>query len=72
MQKIILGSTMLLSGVIGFVGWIIACVIKVQPGSNSQVIGCLYGTDYIFAIIFLVLAIMGLFITISEVKKEIR
>ncbi len=72
MQKIILGATMLLCGVIGFVGWIIACVIKVEPGSNSQVIGCLYGTDYIFVIIFLILAVMGLFIAVSEVKKEIR
>lgn len=71
MKKIILGASMLLSGIIGFVGWIIACVIKVQPGSNSQVIGCLYGTDYIVAAIFLVLAIVGLFITISEAKKRI-
>lgn len=72
MKKFILGVSMLLSGVIGFVGWIIACVIKVQPGSNSQVIACLNGTDYIFAAIFLILAIIGLFVAIFETKKESR
>lgn len=70
MKKMILGASMLLSGVIGFVGLIIACVNKAQGGAISTVIGCLRGSDYIFAAIFMILAIVGLFIEIIEAKKE--
>ncbi|MDR7857894.1 hypothetical protein [Tissierella sp.] len=69
MKKMILGASMLLSGVIGFVGLMIASVNKVQPGSISTVIGCMRGTDYFFAAIFIILAIIGLFIEIVEVKR---
>lgn len=61
---------MLLSGVIGFVGWMIACVNKVQPGAKSQILNCLYGTDYILAITFFLLAVVGLIIAIANAKKD--
>jgi len=70
MKKMILGASMLLSGMIGFVGLIIACVNKVQAGAISTVIGCLRGSDYIFAAIFMILAIVGLFIEIIDAKRE--
>ena len=45
MKKVIIGATMLLSGVIGLVGWFIACALTVQPGARSRVWGCLDGME---------------------------
>ena len=48
MKKVITGAAMLISGVIGFVGWFIACALTVQPGARSRVWGCLNGMEWIF------------------------
>lgn len=60
MKKMIFGIGLLLSGVIGFVGWCIASVSTVQPGARSTVLGCLHGEDWIVLLIFAVIAIAGL------------
>lgn len=47
MKKLLLGLGMLLSGTVGFTGWCMAAVMKVEPGARSQIFGCLYGTDWL-------------------------
>ena len=44
MKKLFFGLGLLLGGVIGFVGWVIACISRVEPGACSVVWGCLRGT----------------------------
>lgn len=70
MKKFIFGCTLLLAGIIGFVGWMNACVNKIGPGARTEVIGCFNGTDELFAIVFVVMALTGLVITIIELRKE--
>lgn len=70
MQKIIFGSTLILSGVIGFTGWCIAGTQIVQPGARSSVLGCLRGVDWVIALLFMALFIVGLNITVNELKKK--
>lgn len=45
MKKLLLGLGMLLSGTVGFTGWCMAAVMKVEPRAQSRIFGCLYGTD---------------------------
>ena len=47
MKKLLLGLGMLLSGTVGFTGWCMAAVMKVEPGARSRIFGCLYGTDWL-------------------------
>ncbi|MBQ8278695.1 MAG: hypothetical protein IJZ23_02535 [Roseburia sp.] len=70
MKKVITGVAMLLSGVIGFVGWFIACALTVQPGARSRVWGCLNGMEWIPVIVFAVLAIYGLVLALKSCKDE--
>ena len=46
MKKLLPGLGMLLSGMVGFTGWCMAAVMKVEPGARSRIFGCLYGTDW--------------------------
>lgn len=41
MKKVVIGAAMLLSRVIGLVGWFIACTLTVKQGGRSRVWGCL-------------------------------
>ena len=68
MKKVILGATMLISGVIGLVGWFIACALTVQPGARSRVWGCLNGMEWFPVIVFVVLAVYGLVIAMKNCK----
>ena len=70
MKKVITGATMLISGVIGFVGWFIACALTVQPGARSRVWGCLNGMEWIPVIVFTVLAVYGLLLALKGMKDE--
>ncbi len=70
MKKVILGAFMLLSGVIGFVGWMIACVLTVQPGATSYVWFSLDESEWITAIGFVALAVIGFLMAFKEVKRE--
>lgn len=70
MKKMIFGVGLLLSGVIGFVGWSIASVLTVQPGASSTVWGCLHGEDWIALLIFAVIAIAGLIAAIRAMKEN--
>ena len=64
MKRLILGCTLLLSGVIGFVGWALASVQTVERGARSSVLGCFYGLDFIIASLFLAMAVIGLVLAI--------
>ena len=70
MKKVITGAAMLLSGVIGLVGWFIACALTVQPGARSRVWGCLDGGEWIPVIVFAALAIYGLVLVLKCCKYE--
>jgi hypothetical protein len=70
MKKTIFGSALMLSGVIGFAGWIIACTNVVQSGAWSRIIGNLKGTDLIVSIIFIFISILGFFIALLSVKND--
>jgi len=70
MKKVITGAAMLISGVIGFVGWFIACALTVQPGARSRVWGCLNGMEWIPVIVFTVLAVCGLLLALKGMKDE--
>lgn len=71
MKKFILGIALFIAGIIGFVGWIIACVLKIQPGSISVVFNSLNGSDMVITGIFVVMALVGLILSIIESKKEL-
>lgn len=70
MKKVISGAAMLISGVIGFVGWFIACALTVQPGARSRVWGCLNGMEWIPVIAFTVLAVCGLVLALKGMKED--
>ncbi len=70
MKKVIAGAAMLLSGVIGLVGWFIACAITVQPGARSRVWGCLDGMEWAPVIIFTALAVYGLILALKNAKSD--
>ena len=70
MKKVITGAAMLLSGVIGVVGWFIACALTVQPGARSRVWGCLNGGEWIPVVEFAALAIYGLVLALKCCKDE--
>ena len=70
MKTVITGAAMLISGVIGFVGWFIACALTVQPGARSRVWGCLNGMEWIPVIVFTVLSVCGLLLALKGMKDE--
>lgn len=70
MKKVVIGSAMLLSGVIGLVGWFIACALTVQPGGRSRVWGCLDGLEWAPVILFTAMAVYGLYLAIKNSKDE--
>ena len=43
MKKLLLGLGMLLSGTVGFTGWCMAAVMKVEPGARSRIFGAFTG-----------------------------
>ena len=52
MKRLILDLGLLLSGTVGFTGWCIAAVLKVEPGARSRVFGCLNGAEWIPVLFF--------------------
>lgn len=70
MEKMVFGLGLLLSGIIGFTGWCIAAVQKVEPGARSRILGCVNGEEWIVLSLFAVMAVAGLIISVIEFKKE--
>ena len=69
MKRVVIGAAMLLSGVIGLVGWFIACALTVQLGARSRVWGCLDGMEWLPVIVFSALAAYGLIIALKSCKE---
>ncbi len=70
MKKMIFGTGLLLSGVIGFAGLCIAAAQTVEAGSRSSVLGCLHGEDWIVLLVFAAMTIGGLVIAIRAIKEK--
>lgn len=68
MKKFILGCVLLLSGIIGFSGWMIACTN--HGGAFTHVLSYLRGEEIIIALVFVVMTICGLTISLIEIKKD--
>lgn len=68
MKKFILSCVIFLAGVIGAIGWVIACASKAD--GISIVLGCVYGMDWAFIIAFSVIAFLGLSSAINEIRKD--
>lgn len=69
MKKFILSCFVFLAGVVGAIGWLIACAAKVD-GGISTVLACVYGMDWAFIVAFLLLALAGLILAVMEAGKE--
>lgn len=70
MKKFILGCVLILSGVLGFSGWMIACT---NYGSGyTETLSYLYGSDWIIALLFIGMFVAGLIISFIEIKKDGR
>lgn len=68
MKKFIFGCVLLLAGVIGFSGWMIACT---NNGSGyTEILSYLYGSDWIIALLFIGMSVIGLIISFIEIKKD--
>ena len=70
MKKLLLGLGMLLSGTVGFTGWCMAAVMKVEPGARSRIFGCLYGTDWLLVLFFAAMAAAGLALAVREARRD--
>ena len=70
MKRLILGLGLLLSGTVGFTGWCIAAVLKVEPGARSRVFGCLNGAEWIPVLFFTAMAIIGLLLAVREARRD--
>lgn len=70
MKKFILGCVLLLAGVIGFSGWIIACT---NYGSGySTTLSYLSRGNWVIALLFISISVIGLIISIIEIKKDVQ
>ncbi len=70
MKKFILGISLLFAGIIGFVGWIIGCAINNGGMTGLMIMETLSGSDLLIAAIFIIIILVGLFISLIESKKE--
>lgn len=65
MKKLILGCTLILSGIIGGTGWLIAHACM-QPNSFPSLIDSLTGSDGSVIVLFYVVALIGIILCITD------
>lgn len=70
MKKLLFSLTLLLGGIIGFVGWSIAVTQTVQAGATSGALSCFNDFDFIILLIFMIMASVGLILSIKEVRTD--
>lgn len=68
MKNFIFALSLWFGGLIGFVGWAIACTAKVD-GGVSRVFSCVRGMDGVILAFFAILALIGLIWAYLEMKK---
>lgn len=66
MKRFILGIALFLGGIIGWAGWIIACMVIIQPGGVSSVASGLASSGMLVAALFLLLAAGGLVLAVYD------
>lgn len=71
MKRMLFGIGLLLSGVVGFVGWCIAAALTVEAGARSRIWGCLDGGEWIVLLIFAAMSVAGLFAAIRAMKEDL-
>lgn len=69
-KPFLLGLVLLESGVIGFVGTLIACACKAERLSYHSVLSCVRGTDYLFVLGFAAIAVIGAVIAYRNRKAQ--
>lgn len=67
MKKMLFSCTLILSGIIGFIGTLIASAYK-STGGYSRILNCLNGSDYVLAILFVGIFLIGMFISFKQIK----
>lgn len=71
MKKFLLGISLFFGGIIGFVGWIISNAIIFNGLTGIGFMGYLNGASELLVLgIFLVMGLVGLFISFLECKKD--
>ena len=69
LKQLLLGAVLLEGGILGFVGFLIACTQKVVPGAISTVLGCVHGAkDWIFVLGFAAMAVVGLVVAVKSLN----
>lgn len=71
MKPFLFGLTLFLGGIIGFVGWIIANVLVIEPGGVSSIISVLRSSPLglPITVIFVFISIVGLIVSLLSIKK---
>ena len=72
MKKMIFGCALMLCGIIGGTGWLIAYASLVQPGAWSSLLNILSRIDGWILLFFYTVAIIGLIIATENLKEEKR
>lgn len=71
MKRLIFGAVLLEGGILGFVGYLIACTQKAAPGASSTVLGCVHGAgDWAFVLGFAAMAIVGLVMAVKSLIAQ--
>ena len=68
MKKVIFGSALMISGMIGSVGWLIAEMSIVQRGAWSDALSILGTQSGFIMLFFFVVSVIGMVIAISGLK----
>ena len=70
LKNMIFGCSLMLGGVIGLVGWSIACSATVQHGAVSSVFSAINTVDeYFVFILFLLMLISGIIYSIKTIRE---
>ena len=69
MKRMLFGTGLLLSGVVGFVGWSIAVALTVEAGARSRIWGCLDGGEWIVLLVFAAMAAAGFLVALTELCR---
>ena len=70
MKKLIFGCALMISGMIGSVGWVIAQVSVVQRGVWSNATSALFTGPGIISLFFFAVAVIGAVIAMSALKDN--
>lgn len=70
MKTFILGIALFIGGIVGYVGWFIACGFTIEPLVSDCVYSALSVEEWTTAFVFAMLALSGLLLCIIECLKD--